>query len=362
MAPSPEKRTVSVDDHVPHRVAVVGAGLTGMSCARALERMGCTTTVFDRGRRPGGRISTRHIESDGTTLSFDLGAPSFDRPEGEFGIEVDRWLEHGAASIWTPTEARWSEGMLKESPEARTRITGLPAMDAIPDHLAEGLSIQVSMTVRGLHRLDGSWILTVTPWREDEREIGPFDSVVLAMAAPQSARLLAGTAPELAKSLERIRMSTTWVALLEVDDAGDDLPEILHVPEETVLTKLIRESGRPGRTVTPGRTSWVVHADDTWSSEHHDTERTEIAATLEQQARDVLEKITGRSIQATRKAVAHRWGMARSIETLKERCLRDDALRLAVCGDGIGGSDIEACHLGGLAAADCIDSWARPAK
>lgn len=362
MTPPPEEKTVSDDQHPAHRVAVIGAGLTGLTCARALGEMGCTVTVFDRGRRPGGRISTRRTEIGGSTACFDLGAPSFERPTGSFGIEVDRWIESGTASNWTPTEARWRGGMLEEISKTRDMVIGLPSMDAIPDRLAEGLALESSTTVGGLARTDGSWTLAVTPWREDEREAGPFDSIVLAMAAPQSARLLAGPAPDLACSLEPVRMSTTWVAILEIDDDGAGLPDVLHTPEAPILAKLIKESGRPGRALTPGRTRWVIHADDTWSGEQFDTERVKIAAILERQACELLGTITGRSIRVTGSTVAHRWGLARSTETLEDRCLCDRELRLAVCGDGIGGSDIEACHLGGLAAAGCVESWSRPAE
>lgn len=362
MTPTPEKKPVAPKPAPPatHRVAVIGGGLTGLTCARSLERRGFETTVFDRGRRPGGRMSTRHIKADAsasTALAFDLGVPAFDVPVGDFTTEVDRWLERGIAGTWTPTEASWCAGKMTSPATGEPRIIGLPSMDAIPGHLAEGLTIRSSMTVTGLRRVEDTWILSVMPWREDEREIGPFDSVVLAMAPPQSVRLLDGTTPEMKTTLERIRMSTTWVALLEVDDHGEDMPEILHVQDEALLDTLIKESGRAGRAVSPGCTTWMIHARDDWSAEHHDSDRTEIAATLEEQARALLETITGRSVRTTRETLAHRWGMARSIEHLEERCLRVDEVQLVACGDGLGGSDVEACHLGGLAAAECVGSW-----
>ena len=362
MTSSPEKKPAAPEAETAstHQVAVIGAGLTGLSCARSLLGRGFSPTVFDRGRRPGGRMSTRHVEANGSeeaTLSFDLGVPAFEQPVGGFANEVDRWIRQGIAGTWIPTEACWRAGRLEPRTAGGPRIIGQPTMDAIPRHLAEGLSIRSSMTVTGLRRTNDRWMLSVTPWREDEREVGPFDSVVLAMAPPQSVRLLEDTAPDLKSALERIRMSTIWVALLEMDDPGEELPEILHLPEHPELDTLIRESGRTGRVVGPGRSTWVIHARDDWSGERHGTDRTEIAAILEQRTRALLETITGRSMRTTRETVAHRWGLARSVTTLEERCLHDDGLRLAICGDGLGGSDIETCHLGGLAAAECVGRW-----
>ncbi|MEO0815401.1 MAG: FAD-dependent oxidoreductase, partial [Myxococcota bacterium] len=59
--------------HKPPRVAIVGAGMAGMSCARTLADHGVPVTVFDKGRGPGGRMSTRRAEPH----VFDHGAQYF---------------------------------------------------------------------------------------------------------------------------------------------------------------------------------------------------------------------------------------------------------------------------------------------
>ncbi|MBI4866557.1 MAG: FAD-dependent oxidoreductase [Candidatus Wallbacteria bacterium] len=52
------------------RVAVIGAGIAGLSCARELARAGCEVVVFEAQPSVGGRMSTR--VRDG--LAFDIGA------------------------------------------------------------------------------------------------------------------------------------------------------------------------------------------------------------------------------------------------------------------------------------------------
>jgi oxygen-dependent protoporphyrinogen oxidase len=52
------------------RVAVIGAGIAGLSCAWELRRAGVDVEVFERQESVGGRMSTR--SKDG--LAFDLGA------------------------------------------------------------------------------------------------------------------------------------------------------------------------------------------------------------------------------------------------------------------------------------------------
>ena len=58
----------------PESIAIIGAGLSGLSCANALAEAGASVHVFDKGRGPGGRTSTRRVEVDGARLSFDHGA------------------------------------------------------------------------------------------------------------------------------------------------------------------------------------------------------------------------------------------------------------------------------------------------
>lgn len=52
------------------RVAVIGGGIAGLSCAWDLQKAGWTVEVYERNTAPGGRMSTRTKEG----LAFDLGA------------------------------------------------------------------------------------------------------------------------------------------------------------------------------------------------------------------------------------------------------------------------------------------------
>ncbi|MGB0678902.1 MAG: NAD(P)-binding protein, partial [Polyangiales bacterium] len=52
------------------RVAVIGAGVAGLRCARVLSDAGIAVRLFDKGWRVGGRLATRRIEG----LGFDHGA------------------------------------------------------------------------------------------------------------------------------------------------------------------------------------------------------------------------------------------------------------------------------------------------
>ena len=57
--------------------AIIGAGMAGIACADALQAAGHAVAVFDKGRGPGGRMSTRRMETPLGTVAFDHGAQYF---------------------------------------------------------------------------------------------------------------------------------------------------------------------------------------------------------------------------------------------------------------------------------------------
>ena len=49
-------------DLIQSDVIVIGAGISGLMCATELERNGYSVQVLDKGRGPGGRMSTRRFQ------------------------------------------------------------------------------------------------------------------------------------------------------------------------------------------------------------------------------------------------------------------------------------------------------------
>ena len=57
------------------RVAIIGAGVAGLACAERLDSLGATTQLFDKGKRPGGRLSTLVLDDFAWDFSKFLNQP-----------------------------------------------------------------------------------------------------------------------------------------------------------------------------------------------------------------------------------------------------------------------------------------------
>lgn len=149
---------------------VVGAGMSGAACARALQHAGLSVTVRERGRAPGGRLAAPMLHG----RRVDLGAAYFTVVDHDFGKVVGDWHDAGLVRKWTDTLAALST-------DERTDKTG-PMRWAAPDGLR-------SLVRDLLAALDVEFETELTSVADVEPE---YAAVVLAMPDPQARRLLDG--------------------------------------------------------------------------------------------------------------------------------------------------------------------------
>ena len=120
-------------------LAVIGAGLAGLSCAQHLQKAGCRVTVFEKARGPGGRMSTRRADH----WQCDHGAQYFTIRDNAFREEVARWEAAGVAALWKPKIA--IIGRARAEPDSVARFVGVPRMSAPAAWLAAGLRVAAAL-------------------------------------------------------------------------------------------------------------------------------------------------------------------------------------------------------------------------
>jgi len=297
------------------RVAVIGAGVAGLSCAGALRRAGLAVTVYDKGRQPGGRLATRYT----AVGAFDHGAPSFTAATTAFADEIARWGEAGQVAADPDRPGAW---------------TGTPAMNSLPRALAAGLDLRPCSRVQTLQREGRRWTLL----DEQGAVLDPagHDAVVVAVPAEQALALLR-PAPALAARLQGVQGEPAWsvMAAWAADAPGPGtgtLGPLCRRPDSTAplgpLACALHDNPRPGRR-RDGPQRWVLHATPYWSAHNLELDATEVVRHL----LDDFARRVGVALPAPVHAVAHRWRYAEVPQPLAADCGWDAALALGVCGD-----------------------------
>lgn len=345
------------------RALVVGAGLAGATAARRLAQAGYSVQLIDKGRGPGGRLSTRRAGEGG----FDHGASALSAQHPDFIEWVALQEAEGRAARWLPRTKADPLGKTSEG------WVGVPGMNALVAATLDGLAPQWSQTVAALRRRDGIW----RAFDAEGQELGAAPMLVLAIPAPQALALLPPSEASadtedvdglslLMDELAAFRYRPCWAAMLTVSALENDARFDFLCPADGVLAAAYGEAAKPGR---PEAGHWVLHADEAWSETH-----------LEDSAESVAQALgaafcaaSGVSAASVHSVIAHRWRYSRPIGGLAKTTIPAAGLFLA--GDMVGdamtslsearasakdGLNAERAWLSGRAAAEaCLAAGAR---
>ncbi|MCP1469092.1 hypothetical protein J3E64_000763 [Sphingobium sp. OAS761] len=301
------------------QLAIIGAGMAGLACADRLVGNGCSVTLFDKGRGPGGRMSTRRVETPAGTASFDHGAQYFTARDPQFRARVAEWAMAGIVAPW---------------PEAgKDAWVGVPSMNAPIRAMAAAHDVRFGCHVAGIQRNDTGWWV-----RHDSVVEGPFDVAVLAIPAEQASALLALHDLDMARTATTARSLPCWTAMAAFTQRVDIRPD--HLPSGPVIGWAARNNAKPQRS---GPESWVIQATGGWSADRLEQDAADVAPLLLEALRDHSDSGL---LPPLAHLSAHRWrfAMTRGID---HGPLWNDRLALGACGDWLLGPRVELAWLSG---------------
>ncbi|MEG3126181.1 NAD(P)/FAD-dependent oxidoreductase [Sphingomonas sp. GB1N7] len=298
------------------RIAIVGAGIAGLSCAEVLQGAGHPVVLFDKGRGAGGRTATRRVDTPSGEVAFDHGAQYFTARDPAF-VGLVAQLE-ASASV-----ARWRA-------IGDDAWVGTPGMNAMARAMAMPLTIHWNSRIDAIRRVGRHWALD--PVTEDR-----FDAVIIATPAEQAAALLAAPAPDIAAIARACVSAPCWTAMVAFDDPiaiGDDV-----IRDSGIIGWAARNSAKPGRS---GREAWVIQANEAWSREHLEDAESDIVDAL----LAALSHAAARPLPEPFVRLGHRWRYAR-VNAAHHGSLWDGATGIGATGDWLTAPRIESAWLSG---------------
>ncbi len=307
------------------RVAIIGAGLAGLTCAQHLGSEGLRPVLFDKGKGPSGRMATRTVKTALGDVRFDIGAQYFTAQTPRFANQVAQWAEDGVVASW---------------PEAGPYAwVGSPSMSCPLGAMAATQDVNWNSFVGGISRKNDGWILHL-----DRAEEGPFDVVVIALPAEQATPLLA-----LNESMFMLQSASSvstpcWCGMFAFAEPLNSRRSIFR--ETGIVSWACRNTAKPGRY---GLEAWVVQADSIWSQANLEVEQANIAEILLSN----LLAMTATPRAAPLVSQAHRWRFSKS-QGLGLGELWNSTIGLGVCGDWLLAPRVEGAWLSGFGLAQRI--------
>ncbi len=296
---------------VDEPVVVVGAGISGVACARVLSEAGVPVELVDRGRRPGGRMASRRHEG----RPADIGASYFTVSDPAVEEVVRRWEAADLARPWTDTF-----GVVSAVGERST--TSGPVRWGTPGgirSLVEALAVDLPVTPA--HEVaEGAVSL-----REGRPTVEgrPARAVVLAMPDPQAARLVDPAAhPEALEGLSTAYEAVLAVTAVWEERCWEELPDGLFVNDHPVLAWVADD----GRRRCDGAPVLVAHSTDAHARPHLADPAAGGPAMVES-----LRSLLGIGAEPVLAAV-HRWTFAKPAHGRPETFLLTDS-GVGACGD-----------------------------
>jgi renalase len=305
----------AADLPVRDEVLVVGGGISGIACARALTEAGTPVRVLERSHHVGGRMAARPVPA-GSGHVVDLGAAYFTVRDEEFAAVVEGWRARGLALPWTDTlasrepDGSWSS---KAGPQRWCATAGLRSLVA---DLAQGLTVSTGHTVTAVEpgpAVDGKAAC----------------AVVLAMPDPQAARLL-----HPALRAGEVVAGRTWEPVISVvlgygHRSWERFPAAF-VNGHPDLSLIADDGDRRG----DGAPVLVAHTTAERARRHLDDPDRAITPVA-----TAVGEVLGLA-EAPAWTYAHRWSFASPAEPHDEDFLLTDDL-VGLCGDGWGSPKVE---------------------
>ena len=328
-----------------YEIAVVGAGVAGLTAARALYDAGRQVIVLDKSRGLGGRLATRRL---GQTHA-DHGVCYLKAKGHAFQSWIDDLTGRGVLRVWTDRLHNPDR-----TPEARTlpRYASPEGATAIAKDLAIGLSIDRNQLITHINPIENGWQL-ISP---DPHFQLTATTVILAIPAPQALPLVEAIADaEFVRQVRSVEFAPCISAIAaypteRLNDANAIAIQGITFREDPLLGWIGFENTKH---IHPHQPSVVIQSDRMFAQEH--SESTDLQSIGQQLCDRAAEILNTDWITQPEILQVHRWKYAFAINPLNAKFLSAKTPYPLHCiGDWCTGDRVEDAFSSGSAIASLI--------
>ena len=301
-------------------IAILGAGISGLVCARAISAKGHRAVVLEKSRSLGGRCSSRKFGEH----VVDTGVQYFTLRDPGVRGEVEKLVGEQLRKIEAPILVG---GEIYRKGEERFYLA--KGNNRFGSLLADGVEVRKEVEVKEVLAVGKKWRV--------EGEL--YDGVVSSAPWPQSAALfgMVGSQvafePNLTACLEYL-IPWDGSKYATLDSTG-------HEP----LAWVGCENAKEGR-IQSGKSVYVIQASTAYSQEYLEKDPAEWVSDLSER----LEKSWGLSPDKRGATFGHRWRYARRGRGAQHPSALADGLYL--CGDSVTDSRVESVWKSGIEVAE----------
>jgi renalase len=336
-------------------VAVIGAGIAGLTCARQLQQAGKRVVLIDKSRGLGGRLATRRLAG----THADHGVCYLHAKGDRFQGWIDELVSVGILRVWTNgIHSLSANGILQPPTKSAPYYAAPMGATSIAKYLGQDLEIIGDRLITAISPIDDGWRLST----KDPEFSLTAAQVIIATPPAQALNIVResilqrrGSAndPQCIQQLASVQFTrsiTAIVAYPESDqNAATAIPwQGIHCIEHPTLAWIGLDSSKQ---INPTQPVLVIQSSAAFAEQYFDAPDLLI---IGQKLLDAVDPLIP-TLNTPELIQVHRWGYAFAQNPLIDRFITAQTIApLYFCGDWCGGNRVESAYLSGMALADEI--------
>ena len=221
-------------------IIIIGSGIAGLAAANYLSSKNFNVTVLDKGKYPGGRISTRR----GKDFIFNHGAQFFTAKSNEFKKICNRAVNDNVLVNWVDSKTN--------------RFIGNPDMREFSLWLSQNLTIFQENVVERLDYNDQFIVYT-------NKKKFTCDGLIITAPSSQTASLIKNLDENFYKLIDKVEYFPCWCVMLSLRDMS---LKNFYIDEKSIFNWIVSENNKIKNQLN--HNCLTIHTNERFSVENLD--------------------------------------------------------------------------------------------